>query len=373
MKTIIQFLFATIIALLIFLFDGCKPDQDSTSISEWVELGGVNTPTFTDPISSIATDASGNVYVDAELLNNNNMRYIAKWKKSTNTWSELGGTNTSSFNAGFMDPITADVFGNIYVCGITQMPLVNNNFHVAKWDGTTWSELGGTNQPSFNNCILSITSDASGNVYVAGDNIVNGNAPFVAKWDKSNNSWNVLGRFTWFVDCLTTDALGNVYAGGRFVNNNFSTYVAKWDGGTWSELEGTNALNFGIGAISSIAIDVLGNVYAAGGFNNNNDLKNVAKWDKITNTWSFLDNMLPSGVSSMVIDISNNVYVAGGLYNSNGNKYVAKWDGINWSDFGNLNANNTINSISIDASGNLYAGGQFTNSKKKYYIAAYYK
>jgi hypothetical protein len=374
MKTIIQSLFAAIIALFIFLFNGCEPDQNSTSISEWVELSGTNTSTFTDYISSIATDASGNVYVDAELLNNNNMRYIAKWNKSTNTWRELGGTNTSSFNGGFMAPITTDVFGNIYTCGMTWWsPQVNANYHVAKWDGSTWSELGGTNQPSFNNCISIITTDASGNVYAAGDNIVNGNAPFVAKWDKSTNSWSVLGGSTWFVDCITTDFSGNVYVGGEFLNDNGSPYVAKWDGGTWSELGGTNVSNFGIGNISSIAIDGSGNIYAAGSFINNNDIKNIVKWDKNSNTWSYLSSMIPSYcINSMVIDDSDNLYVAGDPYDSN-KKYVSKWNGTSWSDYGNLNANGSIYCISSDANGNVYAGGAFTNGNNKYYVAVYYK
>ena len=63
--------------------------------------------------------------------------YVAKWNGSA--WSELGGTNSSPFNFVIFS-ITTDVNGNVYAAGGTNS---NNYFYVAKWNGTGWSELGG--------------------------------------------------------------------------------------------------------------------------------------------------------------------------------------------------------------------------------------
>lgn len=370
MRKFVQSILKAMFIILIFIINGCEPDQDRIK-PEWTELGGINTSVFNSRIFAIAPDASGNVFVDALLLTSNNSRYLAKWNKRTNSWSEIGVTQTSPFNGGFMAPLASDVDGNIFACGITRAPPERDNFHVAKWDGISWSELGGTNQPSFNGSINNIITDPSGNVYVSGDSIVLGNTYFVAKWDKSSDTWYSLGDFTGTVGSLVIDATGNLYAGGKFLNGNGSPYVAKLEDLTWHEIGGGNSSNFNILQITSIVIDKDGNIYTAGCLNKNNDDKNISRWDKNTNTWSFLSSQLPShGITSMIIDDVGHLYAVGDLHYSDENN-VYKWNGFNWINYGNLNANNTIFLILRDEIGNIYAGGAFTNGNNKFYVAVY--
>ena len=323
----------------------------------------------------------GNVYVAGELWTEINSKfyfYVAKWNKSSNSWSKPGITSISSFNIGISSPVTIDGSGNVYACGINQIPDYSATYQVVKLDGSNWIELGSPNQPD---CyyLNSIITDSKGNVYTSEFDYDTG-LPFVSKWNKSTNSWSKLigtNQFDFGSEAkpITTDALDNVYTAES--NTNPSHFVAKWDGSNWIEVGGTNSQSFGIDYyISSIATDAIGNVYAA--LSNNIDTKSVAKWNKSTNTWSFLNDIIPTAseqpiVNTIITDASCNIYAAGDICNSDYKKYVAKWDGTKWNDFGILWANNSINSICFDASGNMYAGGAFTNSDGNPYVAVYYK
>lgn len=377
MKTLIHSILATTAVFIILGLISC---EKTSTDSEWVELGGPNASQFDGgPVQSIATDALGNIYAAGAFSDDiNHKLYVAKWDISTNIWSELG-TNTSSFNEGIRAPIVIDAYGNVYAIGQSRTPETSSEMHVAKLDiiSDTWSELGGTIQPSFNNGLFSIVTDASGNVYAAGDfidfdNPIIDDGPFVAKWNKSTDSWSKIGQWSGLVFRLAIDASGNVYAGGDIRNVNTSCYVAKWDGSNWSELGGTVDWGPLTSTIDCIAIDNWGNVYAAGNLDLDN-LRDFASWNMLTNTWSSFGDGELSGVNAIAIDASRNVYAAGTFTNSSNKTYVAKWDGSKWNDYGNLNANDPIYSLFIDASGNMYAGGEFTNDHHNHYVAVYYK
>jgi len=380
MKILKQSLLMLIFTIAIGGLNSCeKKDsgQNTDTIAVWEELGGTNISQFDGCIQSITTDISCNVYAAGDFYHdNNNKSYVAKWDKNTNSWSKLGVMDSSFFNIGIQYPIATDISGNVYACGVHQVPLINPDYHLVKWEKSTntWRELGGTDQPSFNYGIYSVVTDDLGNVYVAGcktnDNNSGDYVSFVTKWDKNTNTWSMLGdSFTGIVFEIAMDATGVLYAAGEFHNSNYSSCVVKWNGSNWSEV---GSADFGIGSITALAIDASGNVYAGGSFQNHTH--NVAKWNKKNNTWNFLDGITPPySVYSLAVDVSGNVYAAGNSFNSDRKSYVSKWNGKKWSDFGNLNANNAIYSVYIDAMGNVYAGGMFTNGNNKTYVAVSYR
>lgn len=65
-----------------------------------------------------------------------------------------------------INTICIDASGNLYAGG--GFTNSSGSRYVAKWDGTTWSELGGPNALAASGDILSICTDASGNIYTAG-------------------------------------------------------------------------------------------------------------------------------------------------------------------------------------------------------------
>src|SRR5690242_18643728 len=62
------------------------------------------------------------------------------------SWVELG-TGANALDANFpIVTMTIDAQNNIYVAGL--LINSNGNLYVAKWNGTTWIQLGGINAPS---------------------------------------------------------------------------------------------------------------------------------------------------------------------------------------------------------------------------------
>lgn len=301
------------------------------------------------------------------------------------SWTELG-PGAAALPAGYLNAVVTDPAGNVYTAGTFKNS--NDEYYVAKWDGSSWSELGtGTNPLKANGEISALVSDKSGNIYAAGfftNGATNNNGfNYVAKWDGSN--WTELGTasdmmyYPGAILSLTIDKDDNIYAAGNFSDITGKSIVLKWDGSSWSGLgSGTTALRAN-SAITSIAVDGSGNVYAGGFFTNGSDnsLGNyyVAHWDG--SSWSELGGTNTININffiyALACDASGNVYAGGGFTNASNYFYVTHWNGSSWSELGTgneaLNANLNITALTVDAAGALYAGGEFSDANSTYYVA----
>jgi hypothetical protein len=146
-------------------------------------------------IDCLAIDAQGNVYVAGDFTEGNGCalygkRYVAEWNGTA--WSELGGIGNSPFNNGIQD-IVFDNKGNLYAVGAftNGFNFLNGNQYIAVWNGTAWSELGGSRDSAFfNYWINGVVTDVNGNVYAAGWSTNNKGNNFVGKYD---TNWSELG------------------------------------------------------------------------------------------------------------------------------------------------------------------------------------
>lgn len=331
----------------------------------WVPLGYIGTS------SSLAVDASGNLY-GADYINANGYRYVAKWNGSR--WREVGlGTSTLNANAA-INTITFDADGNLYAAGnFTNQPYQKGKVYVAKWDGTSWTELDGYRMNAIREVVMinCLATDASGNVYAAGYfNSTNTYDISIMKWD--GLEWTDIGvdppftrTFQGGIYNMVIDKSGNIYVAGALTKAHETYYVAKWDGTSWTEVgTGTNALNAN-GPIYSLALDSEDNLYAGGFFKNEEDQYYIAKWDGAA--WSQLDAgseaLNPNvGVEILTVDTHDNLYAGGTFVDDNGGVYIAKWDGTSWSRMGpgisNSPALGQIRDIIADPnSENLFASG----------------
>ncbi len=311
---------------------------DGTS---WSKLGaGSNVPDSF--INTMCLDKYHNLYAAGGFTDANGKQYVAKWNGTM--WSELG-TGANALNANHpIYTLCADDEGNIYAAGLfTDGPDAATGYrYVAKWDGTTWSKLGtGVNALNPNGEITSIVADHDGNVYAAGVFL---NAPggyyYVAKWN--GTTWGELGtgsnalNANSYITTMCKDTADNIFVGGNFKDGSGKTYVAKWNGSTWSELgAGANALN-GEGTIFSLCTDVWGNVFAAGRLFYAIGDYYVAKWDGTAwgGTGSGSNALNANAVIlSLCTDNSGNLYAAGEFTDSldydKGHQYVAKYAGSN--------------------------------------------
>ncbi|HLF88954.1 MAG TPA: hypothetical protein VI451_08430, partial [Anaerolineales bacterium] len=195
----------------------------------------------------------GNFYVAGGL---GGTRGIAKWNSPAGTWSSVG----NGINNGRVEAIALSG-NNVYIGGQFEKVYGSPGNFIARWDGNSWSDLGG----GVNGTVYDI--EISGNdVYVLGSFSSAGgqNANQIARWNSTTGEWSPLGSGAGFgANHMAILSDGSVLvagtlneAGGVPVN-----YVARWDGSNWTA--------FGSGLTCCVAtIEVSGStVYIGGSFN----------------------------------------------------------------------------------------------------------
>jgi hypothetical protein len=373
--------FNLVIAFLLLLI--------SAKAQTWSELGGLNGLSPNSYIRSICSDPSGNIYAAGYFTNGFNAisgdRAVAKWNGSV--WSLLNGLSSPAYQDGIfteLSCVSSDASGNIYVGG--NFTNSGGNYYVAKWDGSAWNELGGLNSFDPNSSVKCIFCDPKTGYIYTGGYFTNGVSPttgkfYVAKYD--GTSWNELGGANGLaansnINSICNDAAGNIYAAGYFTNTNGKYYVAKWNGTAWEELGGLDGLAAN-NEIFSICSDPAGNIYAAGKFTNgtysSDGYEYVAKWNGTNWTEVGGLNALAANdyIESIISDSKGNIYASGGFF-KDGHGYVAIWNDTTWSELGapgSLAANSSTHSLCTDVAGNIYAAGAFTNSSGLNYVAKY--
>jgi hypothetical protein len=289
------------------------------------------------------------------------------WAKSSGGTGDVYGYST-----------TTDALGNIYVTGhyssssitfgtFTLTNAGDADVYIVKYDASgnvTWAKsAGGTGGDR----ARSISTDASGNVYVTG---MYGDSPsitfgtftltnalavnddfFIVKYDASGNViWarGAGGMGNDYGYSTTSDAFGNVYVTGFYSSSTitfgtftltdavgyYEMFIVKYDvlgNVLWAKGAGATGNGYGY----STATDATGNVYVTGCYT----------YPSITFGTFTLTNTDTIG--------RNNMFIV--KYDSSGNELWAKSAGGWGDDFGGY-------STATDASGNVYVTGLYTSS-----------
>ncbi|MBL7798333.1 MAG: hypothetical protein JNJ90_17695 [Saprospiraceae bacterium] len=345
-----------------------------------------------DEGKSIATDASGNVYMTGYYGNTADFDpgpgaanltstgasdiYIAKYDAAGNyLWAKSVGGASSDVGYG----IALDAAGNVYITGFfegtadfdpgagtaNRTSTGTQDIFIAKYDGSgnyLWAKsVGGTESDTG----YGLAVDAGGNVCVTGYFINSvdfdpgpGTAnltglglyeTFIAKYDASGNYlWaKSLGGPGFEVgQGIALDAGGNLHITGYFTNTvdfnpgpgtdnltstgNYDIFIAKYDAsGNYIWAKGMGDTEYDEGR--SLAVDAAGNVYVTGYF------QNVVDFDP------------GAGTASLFSSGSGDIFIT--KYDASGNYLWAKSIGDSESDYGY--------GIALDPAGNVHVTGLF--------------
>ena len=275
--------------------------------TNWSALPLITDSAYCGDVRAIAADTANNLYIGGDFNDLGTTQlggfYVANWNGSA--WSELENAGHPHFNNASLLAITCSA-GNVYATQYLDTLTGPVFYYVAKWDGTNWTEPGAGTQPlHVDSVILALAHDHLGNIYAGGQFGDSTGKKYVAKFN--GTTWSNLGNLDANANILSlaADGAGNVYAGGIFTDLAGKTYVAKWDGNTWSDL-GNSASALGYGYIASLATDPGGNVYAAGYLKDSTGFF-VAKWNGSSWYKLYTDTFQFSVIAT---DAQSNVYGA---------------------------------------------------------------
>jgi hypothetical protein len=394
---------------------------------------------------SVKADASGNVYLLGDFYGvadfdpgpnvynltpyGNLDGYLTKLDASGNhVWTiQIGGTSSDEVNS-----LHLDGSGNFYITGLfngtVDFDHSSSTFNLTtlSWEifvlklnasGTfAWVKQAGG---SSNDAGLSITVDASGNVYHMGYfskfsdfdpgtsvfnlTAIGGNFMYLSKLNSSGNFlWaNAFGSGSaTFVKSMTTDASGNVYTTGYFYGNvdfdpspavfTLSTLASDIDGDVfvtkcnssgnllWAKQFGSTSHDYA----NSIAVDASGNVFTSGSFKGTVDFDpGLGTFNLITtSTEIFISKLDASGnfgwatkmgtltnIYSLALDASGNIFCVGNYFSGTHSNqiYINKVSAsgnLLWSKNYGGTGSEQANAVVVDQSGNMYITGSFTGT-----------
>jgi hypothetical protein len=274
--------------------------------------------------------------------------------------------------------------------------------HIARWNGTTWSGVGG----GLNDIVsaFAVFDDGTGRALYAGGRFTRAGETLVhkvAKWD--GTTWSALGpAFSpngGGVEAMAVydDGAGPaLYVGGPFSTSLGSTQanrIAMWNGAEWSSVgEGLGNSTCSVDFCYPSALTTFDDgsglaLYAGGRFSTagGQSVMNIARWNG--SNWSPVGAGISGAVFALQVldDGRGPGLFAGGGFTGSGTTTahnVARWDGQSWTPLGSGtggSVNPTVWALgAFDDGGarpeNLFAGGLFSTAggHDSYGIAEWY-
>jgi len=274
-------------------------------------------------INTMIIDSSNNLYIGC--TQSATIGLIYKYNLTSGiAWSLFANTNGSIYT------LNLDNAQHLYIGGtFTTVNGTNGYNNVAKWDGTTWSNMnsgltynGGGNIP----IVKTLSFDNNGILYAGGNfNRPNGISN-IAKY--VSGAWTNVGTGTSgatndIVNVIIFDSSNDAYIGGHFTKaggiNAHSIVKYNTTNSTWSLLDnGIRDNSNQPGHVYSLCLDLGGIIYAGGTFTNNGTCNNIAYYDIALAKWiSLSSGILSAGIPTVKTLFNNyNIIYLGGYFDA---------------------------------------------------------
>jgi hypothetical protein len=338
----------------------------------WTALGdGISGDPYSATVYALASDGHGNVYAGGlfTTAGTASTANLARWNGET--WSEVGGGVQAKEQVKAAVTSLIANGSDLYVGGllISAGGVVLGG--IARWNGSTWDNLqGGFWQEDYDPFVAAMTINRDGKIFATGRfSLAGGNcAKNMAVW--SGTEWHGLGADTsvdGFVSVMISDHTGGYYVAGDFTcaGGLVVNHIAHWNGTAWSGLgEGIQRAQFAV-QISTLVEDSNGSLYLAGSFSQAGGLpvNNIARWNG--SEWQALGAGLNNHVTALVVDSQNNLFAGGAFPISNGMAFpyvtVVKWSNSQWENIG-VGFDNSVTALAVDSQNRLIAGGYFSTA-----------
>jgi trimeric autotransporter adhesin len=402
--------FALGICILFFALSmSCKKDKDINDDNNNIDTTGTDFThqswffDFNGTIDGgegydvIKSSIDGKIYVCGAFLcvnSNWDMKCLARWVPSTNTWEVVPGID--SYHSNFIRCVTEDDNGNLYfggdfssIGGVTAGRVGMFNVASGTWDSLyDASFIDSTQQYGpISGGVYSIQY-MDNYIYIGGGifNSDSAGLKYIRRFDLTTRKWEAVGSgVNGRVRCMTTDGNGNLYVGGEFTEAGGipANYIAKWNGSSWEAL--------GDGPDDYIlALEYNnGNLYAGGSFINVGGTisQGIAKWNG--SAWEAMSKGVYSfegysySVQAIATDSAGLVYIGGFFdrrYSDNATlNHVGVFSNNEWQQLGDgLATTSTQGVMGMYADGNdIYFVGYFSKGtgdpNDKYNIAIWRK
>ncbi|GAA3751462.1 hypothetical protein GCM10022225_39870 [Plantactinospora mayteni] len=241
--------------------------------------------------------------------------------------------------------------------------------HLATWNGSAWSSLGGASGAGPDGSVTALVGYdgdliAGGNFRTAGGVEVNG----IARWDGTrwspltgSSGTGVMTTSLDFVDALTVFD-GDLIVGGQFLQAGGVTvnHIARWDGAEWWPLTGPGGTGVDVPSVWDLAVHD-GALIVGGGFSQAGGTvaNRIARWTG--SAWSTLGTGFNGDVLALAV-FDGALLATGGFTQAGGTAagYLAEWTGDGWAALGaGLNAEGRALTVFGAA---LVVGGTFTEA-----------
>ena len=210
-----------------------------------IKLTGLDTPTPTivtlgtganSVVKSIVISSDGVVYIGGEFTSVGgaaNTKGIAQWNGTS--WSAVGTGITSSPGQVYCMAMSPD--NNLYFGGWFTNVDGSNGDYLGYWDGTSLKRIGNV---ELDNTVHALAFGSTGYLYIGGEFTNaggNANADYIAKWN--GTSWSeVSGGTNGTVYSIGVFG-GKLYASGLFTlaGNTLVDNLAIWSNGAWQRMD----------------------------------------------------------------------------------------------------------------------------------------
>ncbi len=319
-------LFITAVLMINMLLTATVPGYATASPASWSPVGGT-------PWSQMAGHEDlTNVY---RLIAINGTLYAGTdggvWSWDGSAWSQVGGSNVFTGDAAA-----------VYDLAVVSSTLYAGTWGgvVWSWNGSSWSRVGGSGARLDDAQIVNSLAAVNGTLYAG--------TPY-GVWAWNGSSWSSVPDSVW-----PADFAGGAVNGPRLAAINGTLYagtfghgVWSWDGFTWTQVGGSGGL---AGSASMVGSLVMANSALYAG----TDGSGVWSWNG--SSWSQVGGS--NGLTGDAANVYDLASVNGTLY-AGTTGGVLSWDGSSWSQVsstGGLLDGATIIRCLAAVNGTLYAG-----------------